>query len=215
MESRGICILVLALAGPALVASDQGPLQWSWRPVPHLYLYTVTQTTELATAGDHLHYVATLAWKVACLASAADIHADHVRLGATILNISASLDGPRSHHLVDTDQQTPEALSDPVFGQLFALVGGPRFLIDCDPRNGVVSAVSGGEQVGEAIARSSRPRPSDPTSPRRWPPPPGRRTARRRSASCGRSCWSCPVLATRACRSPPPSAARWCAAGRA
>jgi hypothetical protein len=150
------CTALAALAAPAaLAAADDTPSRWTFAPVPHLYLYQVVQTTEFASAGDHLRYVAALSWKVAALASAADIHPELVRVGATILNVTATLDGPHTHHAIDTAQPTPEAVADPVFGHLFALVGRPRFVIDCDPRTGAVSAVSGGDEVAAGIAQQA------------------------------------------------------------
>jgi hypothetical protein len=162
-----LAVLAAVLLGASLPAADAAPpaiARWAFTPGGRLYIYKVDQQTSLATAGEQLHYAATFAWKIAVGAEAADITPDHVRLGATILAISATFDGPGSHHAFDTSSHDASALVDPLFAHLAALVDKPHFDIDCDPRTGAVSAVSGGETVAQTIA-AHEPSAFDPGDP--------------------------------------------------
>ncbi len=165
--ARAFAVLAAGLLGAALRAADAAPpaiAHWAFAPGGRVYIYKVDQQTTLATAGEQLHYAATFAWKIVVGAVAADIHPDHVRLGATIFAVSATFDGPGSHHAFDTSSHDASALVDPLFAHLAALVDKPHFDIDCDPRTGAVSAVSGGETVAQTIAEHA-PSPYGPGDP--------------------------------------------------
>ena len=153
--ARALAVLASGALGAALCGADAAPQAiagWAFSPEGRVYIYAVNQDTTLATAGEQLHYAATFSWKVAVGAAAADIHPDHVRLGATIFAIRATFDGPGSHHAFDSSSPSAADLGDPLFAHLAALVDQPHFVIDCDPRTGAVSAVSGGETVAATIA---------------------------------------------------------------
>lgn len=145
-----VSALALVGAGTATGASAADDTAWHFTGEARTLLYHVTQATLLATAGDELQYRATVNWKIVIAASV--IEPTHVRLGATILAVTASFDGPGTHRTLDTNTATVEELSDPLLGHLAQLAGRPHFVIDCDPRTGVVAQVAGGETVASAIA---------------------------------------------------------------
>jgi hypothetical protein len=140
------------LAAGALAGAD---LQDGWQFAPgdaHLYQYDVHQDTVFESAGDHLTYSTSLGWRLALARTAAPAPAGRITLGVTILRITATLDGPASHHAIDTDAPSSSAAHDPLFGHLFDL-NFAGFTLILDPRTGVVDSVSGGEAVAQKISQ--------------------------------------------------------------
>jgi len=144
---------VLGACGSAAPAADGA---WSWHFVPgepHVYLYSVQDQTSFESAGDKLSYTSSFSWKLVLARHDVPAVDGKIALGVSILRITASLDGPASHHAIDTDAPSSEARHDPLFGHLFDL-NGAGFVLLLDPLTGVVSSVSGGEQVAARIAKS-------------------------------------------------------------
>jgi len=142
--------VLVAGASTASAADD------AWRFVPgepHVYLYSVQDQTSFESAGDKLSYTSSFSWKLVLARHDVPDVGGKITLGVSILRITASLDGPASHHAIDTDAPSSEARHDPLFGHLFDL-NGAGFVLLLDPQTGVVSSVSGGEQVAARISKS-------------------------------------------------------------
>jgi len=146
-----ILAAVLGACGSTAAAADSG---WHFAPGdPHVYLYSVQDQTSFESAGDKLTYSSAFSWKLVLARHDVPSVSGRIALGVSILRITASLDGPASHHAIDTDAPSSEARHDPLFGHLFDL-NGAGFVLQLDPLTGMVSAVSGGEQVAARIAKS-------------------------------------------------------------
>jgi len=149
-------LLILAATLCACAGAASGADGASWRFVPgepHVYLYSVQNQTSFESAGDKLSYTSSFSWKLVLARHDAPEDGGRITLGVSILRITASLDGPASHHAIDTDAPSSEARHDPLFGHLFDL-NGAGFVLRLDPLTGAVSSVTGGEQVAARIATS-------------------------------------------------------------
>jgi hypothetical protein len=150
---RRIAISLLLMGMGTLCAADPTS---GWHFLPndaHVYQYDVHQDTVFESAGDKLTYATSLGWRLALARTSAPSPKDRITLGVTIMRITASLDGPASHHSINTDEPTTAAAHDPLFGHLFDL-NFAGFTLIVDPVTGAVDSVSGGDAVADKICKN-------------------------------------------------------------
>jgi hypothetical protein len=141
-------LLALALLAPAAARAESG---WTFKlREPYRYTYELVQTTAFESAGDKLEYVTRLSWQVVFVAT--ESAPERARLSLTFLHVAASMSGPGTKREIDSAAPTPDAQRDPLLGHLLELDGKHLELV-LDPRTGVVSEVSGGDAIAEAIAK--------------------------------------------------------------
>jgi hypothetical protein len=118
-----------------------------------VYTYECDQAVSWNSTGDKLDYQTTVMWRF--ILTPTQVAEDRAVLNATILAVRAMHRGPGSQRDVDSSRPATErGDSDPLLGHLLALENAV-FTITCDPRTGVVSSVTGGDEVAKRIARKA------------------------------------------------------------
>ncbi len=122
---------------------------------PLTYAYEVRQDVGWESAGDKLAFTSTLLWKLLLVPQT--VTPERVTLAITVLRVKASQRGPGVELAADSAEVATAASAsnaDPLLGPLLA-AEGVTLTLDLDPRSGVVSAVSGGEQLVAAIDKQN------------------------------------------------------------
>ncbi len=138
-------VALLGSVLPALRAGD-APAAWSFPPDQvRFYVYTLTQDTTFASAGDTLKYTSSFTWKLGMSGQPAG--PGRARVNLTGIRIQASHRGPDRTAEIDSSRAAGErGEQDPLLGGLLAL-HGVTLTLDLEPRTGQVASVAGGESI--------------------------------------------------------------------
>jgi hypothetical protein len=145
---RCLLVIICFIASPLLGAEADTPppsvatASYDFVKSIRLYTYVLKQEVGWQSAGDKLDFTSEITWEFTL--ETVSVAADHAILKITITHVLARQSGPGSDHHVDSRIEADKG--DPLLGGLLAH-DGVMLTLTIDPANGVVSHVTGGEQI--------------------------------------------------------------------